>query len=117
MPALLDEFVSKLTSPDNFFTMYQANEIDYMLSPPPAALTIMMNDEETAKEVYSGVGDFPTYYVFFDVTKEPWTDIKVRQAWSHAVDRDALRRACSAPAGFRPIRGWRRGSRQTIRKG
>ncbi len=105
LPALLDELRVVLTSPDNFFTMYQANEIDYTLSPPPAALTIMMSDEETAKEVFSGVGDFPTYYVFFDVTKEPWTDIKVRQAWSHAVDRDALATSVLGPSGV-PAYSW-----------
>jgi ABC-type transport system substrate-binding protein len=105
LPALPDELRVVLTSPDNFFTMYQADEIDYMLSPPPAALTIMMNDEETAKEVFSGVGDFPTYYVFFDVTKEPWTDIKVRQAWSHAVDRDALATNVLGPSGV-PAYSW-----------
>ncbi|HET9660292.1 MAG TPA: peptide ABC transporter substrate-binding protein [Thermomicrobiales bacterium] len=99
IPGLPDELRTKLTSPDNYFTLYQANEIDYMLSPPPAALTIMMNDEETAKEVFSGVGDFPTYYVFFDVTKEPWTDLKVRQAWSHAVDRDSLQTSILGPSG------------------
>jgi ABC-type transport system substrate-binding protein len=105
LPALPDELRVVLTSPDNFFTMYQADEIDYMLSPPPAALTIMMNDEETAKEVFSGVGDFPTYYVFFDVTKEPWTDIRVRQAWSHAVDRDALATNVLGPSGV-PAYSW-----------
>ncbi len=105
LPALPDELRVVLTSPDNFFTMYQANEIDYTLSPPPAALTIMMSDEETAKEVFSGVGDFPTYYVFFDVTKEPWTDIRVRQAWSHAVDRDALATSVLGPSGV-PAYSW-----------
>jgi len=99
IPGLPDELRTKLTSPDNYFTLYQANEIDYMLSPPPAALTIMMNDEETAKEVFSGVGDFPTYYVFFDVTKDPWTDLKVRQAWSPAVDRDSLQTSILGPSG------------------
>jgi ABC-type transport system substrate-binding protein len=105
LPALPDELRVVLTSPDNFFTMYQADEIDYMLSPPPAALTIMMNDEETAKEVFSGVGDFPTYSVFFDVTKEPWTDIRVRQAWSNAVDRDALATNVLGPSGV-PAYSW-----------
>jgi peptide/nickel transport system substrate-binding protein/oligopeptide transport system substrate-binding protein len=51
------------------------------------------------------VGDFPTYYVFFDVTKEPWTDIKVRQAWSHAVDRDALATNVLGPSGV-PAYSW-----------
>jgi peptide/nickel transport system substrate-binding protein/oligopeptide transport system substrate-binding protein len=105
LPGAVDEIRIKLTSPDNYFTMYQAGDIDFMRNPAPAALTIMQGDETTAKEVYSGVGDFPTYYVFFDVTKDPWTDIKVRQAWSHAIDRDALKASILGPNGV-PAYSW-----------
>ncbi len=105
LPALVDEVRCKLASPDNFFAMYQADEIDFMGNPAPAATTIMMSDETTAAEVYSGVGDFATYYVFFDVTSEPWTDLKVRQAWSHAIDRDALKTSILGPAGV-PAYSW-----------
>lgn len=105
LPGLVDEVRCKLSSPDNFFTMYQAGEIDYMANPAPAALTIMQNDEATASEIYSGVGDFPTYYVFFDVTQEPWSDLKVRQAWSHAIDRDAIKAAILGPSGV-PAYSW-----------
>jgi peptide/nickel transport system substrate-binding protein/oligopeptide transport system substrate-binding protein len=105
LPGAVDEIRIKLTSPDNYFTMYQAGDIDFMRNPAPAALTIMQGDETTAKEVYSGVGDFPTYYVFFDVTKDPWTDIKVRQAWSHAIDRDALKASVLGPNGV-PAYSW-----------
>lgn len=100
LPGLVDEIRIRLTTPDNFFTMYQANEIDTMGGPAPAALTIMMNDEETAKEVYSSIDDFPTYYVFFDVDREPWNDIRVRQAWSHAIDRDLLKSQILGPNGL-----------------
>ena len=105
LPALVDEVRCKLASPDNFFSMYQASEIDFMANPAPAATTIMTSDEATAAEVYSGVGDFATYYVFFDVTQEPWSDIKVRQAWSHAIDRDALKASILGPAGV-PAYSW-----------
>ena len=105
LPGAVDEIRIKLTSPDNFFTMYQADEIDFLRNPAPAALTIMMNDENTAKEVYSGVGDFPTYYIFFDVTSDPWTDLKVRQAWSHAIDRDTLKTQILGPNGV-PAYSW-----------
>jgi ABC-type transport system substrate-binding protein len=89
----------KLTSKDNYFTMYQNDEVDFMRLPPPAALEIMMSDPETAKEVYAGVGDFPTYYIFFDVTTAPWNDLKVRQAWSHVIDRDAIAESILGPSG------------------
>ena len=49
LPALVDEVRCKLASPDNFFAMYQADEIDYMANPAPAATTIMMGDEATSR--------------------------------------------------------------------
>lgn len=99
MTPVINKAFVKLASPDTYFTMYQNNEIDFMEAPPPAALTLMMNDEATAKEVYSGVGDFPTWYIFFDVTKAPFDNIKVRQAWSHAIDRDLLKQQVLGPNG------------------
>ncbi|MCC6791876.1 MAG: peptide ABC transporter substrate-binding protein [Thermomicrobiales bacterium] len=99
MKVNVNKVVIKLASIDTYFTMYQNNEIDYMQAPPPAALTLMQSDEETAKEVYSGVGDFPTWYIFFDVTKAPFDNLKVRQAWSHAIDRDLLKQQVLGPNG------------------
>lgn len=101
----VEKAVLKLASTDAYFTMYQNNEVDYMASPPPAALTLMQNDPNTAKEVYSGVADFPTWYIFFDVTIAPWKDIRVRQAWSHAIDRDTLQSAIIGPNGT-PAYSW-----------
>jgi ABC-type transport system substrate-binding protein len=105
LPGLVDQIVIKLTSKDNFFAMYQANEIDFQRHPAPAALEIMMSDEATASEVHSTPGDFPTYYIFFDQSQAPFNDLKVRQAWSHAIDRDALKSAILGPAGI-PAYSW-----------
>jgi ABC-type transport system substrate-binding protein len=95
----------KLASKDNFFTMYQNDEIDFMRNPAPTALEIMMSDDETAGEVYSGVGDFPTFYIFFDVTQPPFDDLRVRQAWSHAIDRETLKTQILGPNGV-PAYSW-----------
>jgi oligopeptide transport system substrate-binding protein len=95
----------KLTSPDNYFTMYENDEVDFTENPPPTAITVMQGDPEKAKQVYSGVGDFPTWYIFFDVTKDPFTDLKVRQAWSHAIDRDTLKTQVLGPSGT-PAYSW-----------
>ncbi len=95
----INKVVVKLASLDTYFTMYQNNEIDFMEGPAPAELTLMQQDEATAKEVYAGVGDFPTWYIFFDVTLAPFNDIKVRQAWSHAIDRDLLKSQVLGPNG------------------
>jgi len=101
----VQKLVLKLANSDSFFQMYQNSEIDYMAGAPPAALTIMQNDETTKKEIFSGVADFPTWYIFFDVTIAPWTDLKVRQAWSHAIDRDTLATAVLGPNGS-PAYSW-----------
>jgi ABC-type oligopeptide transport system substrate-binding subunit len=101
----VQKLVLKLADSSSFFQMYQNNEIDYMAGGPPASLTIMQNDETTAKEIHSGVADFPTWYIFFDVTIDPWKDIKVRQAWSHAIDRDTLVKAVLGPNGV-PAYSW-----------
>lgn len=94
-----EKLIVKLATPDTYFTMYQNNEIDYIEAPDPAALTLMMGDEATAAEVHSGVGDFPTWYMFFDVTKAPFDNLQVRQAWSHAIDRDTLKEQVLGPNG------------------
>lgn len=105
LPTMLEKIVIKLTSKDNYFTMYQANEIDFLRHPAPAAIEIMMADEATAAEVHSTPGDFPTYYLFFDQSQAPFNDLRVRQAWSHAIDRDALKEAVLGPAGI-PAYSW-----------
>ncbi len=105
LPTMLEKVVIKLTSKDNYFTMYQANEIDFLRHPAPAAIEIMMADEATAAEVHSTPGDFPTYYLFFDQSQAPFNDLRVRQAWSHAIDRDALKEAVLGPAGI-PAYSW-----------
>ena len=105
LTSMIEKVQIKLASPDTFFQMYQNNEIDFMLNPAPAALTLMQQDEATAKEIYSGVGDFPTWYLFFDVTKAPFDNLKVRQAWSHAIDRDTLKTQVLGPNGT-PAYSW-----------
>jgi ABC-type transport system substrate-binding protein len=96
---MIERVINRLATPDTYFQMYQNNEIDYIEAPDPASLTIMQSDEATAKEIYSGVGDFRTWYIFFDVTKAPFDKLQVRQAWSHAIDRDALQEQLLGPNG------------------
>ena len=104
-PTQITKLVAKLASPDAYFTMYQGNEIDFYEGPDPASLTLMLSDDSTKGQVYSGVGDFPTWYIFFDVTIDPWKDLKVRQAWSHAIDRDTLKTKVLGPNGT-PAYSW-----------
>jgi MoCo/4Fe-4S cofactor protein with predicted Tat translocation signal len=68
-------------------------------SPAPAELKIVQADPDLSKQIYSSNGDFRTYYLFFDVNTPPFDNLKVRQAFSHVVDRDAIQKSILGPAG------------------
>lgn len=87
----IQKIVAKFAAGSAWFTMYESGEIDQMEGPAPAELKLAKADPEMAKEIYQGVGDFACYYFFFDVKTAPWDNIKVRQAFSHIVDRDAMK--------------------------
>ena len=74
-----------------------------MQYPAPADLVVAQAD--FPEQIYSSVGDFRTYYLFFDVTKEPFDKLEVRQAFSHAIDRDAIKQQILGPAGI-PAYSW-----------
>jgi ABC-type transport system substrate-binding protein len=100
---IVQKVVIKLADPRTWFTMYQNDEIDFMQKPSPAELQIAQ--AEFPDQIYSAVGDFRTFYLFFDPTTAPFDDIKVRQAFSHVVDRDAIQATLLGPAG-RPAYSW-----------
>jgi ABC-type transport system substrate-binding protein len=99
----VNKVVIKLADPATYFIMYQNNEIDYMQYPAPADLVVAQSD--FPDQIYSSVGDFRTHYLFFDVTKEPFDKREVRQAFSHAIDRDAIKAQILGPAGV-PAYSW-----------
>lgn len=86
----VNKVICKLAAPNTQFSLYQTDEIDFMENPAPQELTLAQADPDLSQQLYQGVGDFRTHYLFFDVTKEPFTDIRVRQAISHVIDRDAI---------------------------
>jgi ABC-type transport system substrate-binding protein len=108
MNVALQKIIVKMADPATNYTLFEANQIDYMEGPAPAELKLVEADPETAKQVYQGVGDFRCFYFFFDIEKEPFTDLKVRQAFSHVLDRDTMqqqiwgRQAIPAPSFLAP---------------
>ncbi len=48
-------------------------------------------------QTYLNPQDFRVYYVFFRTKKPPFNNLKVRQAFAHAVDRNAIIKALLAP--------------------
>jgi ABC-type transport system substrate-binding protein len=73
---------------------YKNGEVDiigygYETDLPPAALAEIMADPEM-KEQLLVWSNFMTYYLYFDTWNPPFDNLKVRQAFSHAIDRDAI---------------------------
>ena len=99
----VEKVVVKLADPATYFIMYQNDEIDYMQYPAPADLIIAQSD--FPEQIYSSVGDFRTHYMFFDVNTPPFDQLEVRQAFSHAIDRDAIKTQVLGPAGV-PAYSW-----------
>jgi peptide/nickel transport system substrate-binding protein/oligopeptide transport system substrate-binding protein len=99
----ISKAVVKLADVSTYFIMYQNNEIDFMQKPAPADLVVAQSD--FPDQIYSSVGDFRTYYLFFDVTKAPFDKLEVRQAFSHAIDRDAIKQQLLGPSGV-PAYSW-----------
>ncbi|MFN8513923.1 MAG: peptide ABC transporter substrate-binding protein [Thermomicrobiales bacterium] len=95
----ITKIIQKVAAPATNFTAYQNGEIDYMQGLAPAEVKLVQDSADLSKEVYSSVGDFRTFYLFFDVTKPPFDNIKVRQAFSHVVDRDQIQKSILGPGG------------------
>jgi ABC-type transport system substrate-binding protein len=104
----MQKIINKFAAPNTHFTMYEADQVDYMENPAPAEMQIVESDSETAEQVYQGVGDFRCFYFFFDVEKEPFDKLEVRQAFSHVLDRETMqqqiwgRQGIAAPSFLAP---------------
>jgi ABC-type transport system substrate-binding protein len=94
-PAYLEEIIFTLGTQSNFFPAYQAGEIDamhasgdwQMISPPD--LRVIEADPELTDELHPSP-ELTTWYLFFRTTEAPFDSLKVRQAISHAIDRDTI---------------------------
>jgi peptide/nickel transport system substrate-binding protein len=65
----------------------EAGEVDLAVNLPPDDLPRLRND---AAFTFAEQAGMHTWYVVFNVTKEPFDDARVRQAVAHAVDREAI---------------------------
>jgi ABC-type oligopeptide transport system substrate-binding subunit len=72
------------------FNAYRNNEIDECQTFTPADIATVGKDAQLSKEYHPGYGDFRTYYLGFDTTTKPFSDLRVRQAIAKAVDRDTI---------------------------
>ncbi|MCL4829223.1 MAG: peptide ABC transporter substrate-binding protein [Caldilinea sp.] len=85
--------VVNIGQPSQLLPAYEANEIDFVWGSgtlSPADLEIIEADPDLNAQYHPHYGDFRTYYFFFDDTKPPFDDLRVRQAFAHVLDRDAI---------------------------
>ena len=97
---LVQKVFVELAAPTTWFTMYQTGEIDFMDGLAPQELQLAEADPQMKGELWSAVFDFRTWYLFFDTTQPPFNDRRVRQAFSHAVDRDTIQQAILTRQGI-----------------
>jgi len=93
-PPQIDKIIVSLTAVETRWPAYKNNELDaigggYQQDLPPSAMAEIMTNPELKKQLISWP-NFMTYYLFFDTWSKPFDNLKVRQAFSHAVDRDKL---------------------------
>ncbi len=56
----------------------------------PADFELILRDEEMASNYLRHFGDFRTDYLLFDTFTEPFSNLDVRKAFAHAVDRESI---------------------------
>ncbi len=89
-PYLEKDLITFYTDSSTEFSSYQNNEVDYCGTFSPADITTISNDATLNSEYHPGYGDFRTYYLTFNTDTKPFNDLKVRQAFAKAIDRDSI---------------------------
>ncbi len=92
----INKLVANVVSGGDNLIRYQAGEVD-TITIGTAEIERVMADPVLQAELRTSSGDFRTYYGFFDTTVAPWDNLKVRQAFAKAVDREAIVDSLLAP--------------------
>lgn len=93
-PPMVDKVIVEFMDPQVRFAAYKNGELDavgggYTDDLPPSAMAEIMANPDLQKELISWP-NFITYYLFFDTWNPPFDNLQVRQAFSHAIDRDRI---------------------------
>jgi ABC-type transport system substrate-binding protein len=93
-PPMMDKIEINFMEPEVRWSAYKNGELDaigggYENDLPPSAMAEIMANPELQKQLITWP-NFITYYLFFDTWNPPFDNLKVRQAFSHAIDRDAI---------------------------
>jgi oligopeptide transport system substrate-binding protein len=78
-----------IISQDAAQAAYENNEIDWSQRTSPGDYKRILSDDKLSKQVVKYFLD-GTWYLVPEADKDPFTDVKVRLAMAHAIDRDAI---------------------------
>ncbi len=93
-PPMVEKVIFSFIEPEVRWNAYKGDELDYIgggytQDLPPSAMAEIMANPELQKQLIAWP-NFMTYYLFFDTWNPPFDNIKVRQAFSHAINREAI---------------------------
>jgi ABC-type transport system substrate-binding protein len=93
-PPMVEKVTYIFIEPETRWTAYKNDELDYIgggyeQDLPPSAMAEIMANPELNKQLIAWP-NFITYYLFLDTWNPPFDDLQVRQAFSHAINRDAI---------------------------
>jgi len=86
----IEKFIFTFGELSNEFRAYQNDEVDSATTFTPADVTLISSDTQLSKEYHPGYGDFRTFYLGFNSFEKPFDDLRVRQAFAKAIDRDSI---------------------------
>ena len=72
-----------------YLAAYEAGEVDYIMLSNQAEINRVKSNPELSGHLNTYV-DFQTYYLMMDTYNPPFNDLRVRQAFGHAVDQASL---------------------------
>ena len=81
-----------ISEPSTALSALQAGEVDWTDSIPPQRVEQLRGDESITLAVEPS-NDY--WYLALNQAREPWNDVRVRQAIAYAIDRDAIVQATS----------------------
>lgn len=102
---MVDRLVANIVTGGSDFARYQTGEIDTTSTVSPGELKTILADPDLTAQWFVNPGDFRCYYLFFDVSKPPFDDRRVRMAFAKAVDREAIVAGILAPMAM-PAYSW-----------
>jgi ABC-type transport system substrate-binding protein len=101
----VQSYVGNIVKPGSSnFQRFQAGEVDSAEVFAPDIKVAQADAKLKNLHVYVNPQDFRVFYAFFDVNTKPWDNVKVRQAFAHAVDRDNIVKNILAPLAV-PVSG------------